>query len=264
MSEASAKLSGRPCVVTGGGTGIGKGIALCLARAGAEVAVLGRRRGPLEETASEIRDGGGTAHVFDVDITDAEAVAGTFAKMDEAMNLADRLHLLVNNAGAGGPNACAIDGPDTWDVILRTNLDGVYFCTREGVRRMPDGARVVNISSVLGKFGVPGYTAYCASKHGVIGFTKALALELGPRKITANAICPGWVDTEMAHEGIRGIATATGVSYQQAFDGAMGLVPLGRIMQPDEIGGLVVYMASDAASGMTGQAVSLCGGSTMG
>jgi ketoreductase len=257
-------MNGRPCVVTGGGTGIGRGIALCLARAGAEVAVLGRRREPLEETATEIRDGGGVAHVFDVDVTDAGAVASVFTRMDEAMNLPGRLHLVVNNAGAGGPNACAIDGPETWDTILRTNLDGVYFCTREAVKRMPHGARVVNISSVLGKFGVPGYTAYCASKHGVIGFTKALAHEVAPRKITVNAICPGWVDTTMAHEGIQGIADAMGTTYDEAFEGAMGLVPLGRIMQPDEIGGLVVYMASDAAGGMTGQAVSLCGGSTMG
>ena len=125
-------------------------------------------------------------------------------------------------------------------MILRTNLDGIYFCAREALVRMPDGARVVNISSVLGKFGVPGYTAYCASKHGVIGFTKALALEVASRQITVNAVCPGWVDTEMAHEGIRGLAAATGTTYDDAYKSAMELVPLGRIMQPEEIGELVV------------------------
>ena len=129
---------------------------------------------------------------------------------------------------------------------------------------MVDGGRFINISSVLGKFGVPGYSAYCASKHGLIGFTKALALEVAPRNITANAICPGWVDTEMAHDGIRGIADATGTSYDDAFASSMAMVPMGRILQPGEIGDLVTYVASDAASGMTGQALSLCGGSTMG
>ncbi len=211
-----------------------------------------------------IREAGGVAHVFELDVTDKSAVGSCFAEMDSAIGLKDRLYALVNNAGAGGPNACAVDGPDRWDAVIRTNLDGVYFCTREAVARMVDGGRVINISSVLGKFGVPGYTAYCASKHGVIGFTKALAHELAPRRITANAICPGWVDTEMAHDGIRGIADATGTTYDEAFEGAMNLVPLGRILQPEEIGDLVVYMAGDAASGMTGQAVSLCGGSTMG
>ena len=263
MSENPAPLQGRLCIVTGGGTGIGKGIAVSLARAGAEVAIIGRRPGPLEETAARIRAEGATAHTCALDITDTAAVAAGFTQLDELMNLEGRLHLLVNNAGLGGPNGCAIDGPDRWDPIIRTNLDGMFFCTRQAVPRLVDGGRIVNISSVLGKFGVPGYTAYCASKHGVIGFTKALALEVAERQITANAICPGWVDTAMAHEGIEGLAAATGTSYEKAFEDAMALVPLGRILQPEEIGDLVVYLASDAARGMTGQAVSLCGGSTM-
>lgn len=264
MSETSLVLAGRKCCVTGGGTGIGRGIALSLASAGAEVGVTGRRLELLEETADLIRSAGGKAYTCVMDITDAGSVAGGFAELASAMDLAGQLHLLVNNAGAGGPNECAIDGPDRWDAVIRTNLDGTYFCTREALALMPDHSRIINISSVLGKFGVPGYTAYCASKHGVIGFTKALALELGARQITANAICPGWVDTQMARDGIQGIADATGQTFDDAFDGAMSLVPLGRILQPAEIGDLVVYMASDAASGMTGQAVSLCGGSTMG
>lgn len=264
MSKPPEVLAGRKCCVTGGGTGIGRGIALSLAAAGAEVAVTGRRLEPLEETAELIRSAGGIAHTCTMDITDADSVAGGFAELNTAMGLAGQLHLLVNNAGTGGPNECAIDGPDRWDAVIRTNLDGTYFCAREAIELMPDHSRIINISSVLGKFGVPGYTAYCASKHGVIGFTKALAFELGSRQITVNAICPGWVNTQMARDGIQGIADATGQTYQEAFDGAMGLVPLGRIMEPPEIGGLVVYMASDAASGMTGQAVSLCGGSTMG
>ena len=149
-------------------------------------------------------------------------------------------------------------------VGLDTNLDGVYFCTREAVRRMVDGGRVINISSVLGKFGVPGYTAYCASKHGVIGFTKALALELASRNVTVNAICPGWVETDMAREGMENMAEAMGTTYEEARKQALAQVPMGRIIQPEEVGELVVYLAGPATTAMTGQAVSLCGGATMG
>lgn len=263
MSGSRGPLAGRVCVVTGGGTGIGRGIALSLGSRGATLVVTGRRPQLLEETASLVREVGGRAEVCEMDVTDASAVAAGFAEIAERTGGA-ALHTLVNNAGAGGPNACAVDGPDRWEAILRTNLDGMYFCTREAVRRMNDAGRIVNISSVLGKFGVPGYTAYCASKHGVIGFTKALALEVAPRGITVNAICPGWVDTEMARSGIHGLAQATGVDYETAFANAMAQVPIGRIIQPEEIGELVAYVVSDAAAAMTGQAVSLCGGSTMG
>jgi NAD(P)-dependent dehydrogenase (short-subunit alcohol dehydrogenase family) len=264
MTEQLKQLHGRPCLVTGGGTGIGRGTALCLAAAGAEVGVTGRRLEPLEQTVAMIRDRGGVAHACVMDVTDQGSVEQGLATLGGLMDLPGRLHLLVNNAGTGGPNICAMDGPDNWDAIIRTNLDGIYFTTRAAIPLMPDHSRVVNISSVLGKFGVPGYTAYCTSKHGVIGFTKALALELAPRQITVNAICPGWVETEMAKAGIQGIADATGKSYAEAFEGAMAMVPLGRIMQPEEIGGLVVYLASGIAGGMTGQAISLCGGQTMG
>ena len=116
---------------------------------------------------------------------------------------------------------------------------------------------------MLGRFGVPGYTAYCASKHGVIGFTKALALEVAARKITVNAICPGWVETEMARDGMKLLGEALGVDYDAARKEALAQVPIGRILEPEEVGDLVVYMASEAAAGMTAQAVSICGGSTM-
>ncbi len=253
-------LEGKLCIVTGGGTGIGRGIALSLARAGAQVAVTGRTEEKLQETAGEVRDNGGDAWVQVMDVTDPGSVADAFKSLVDSMG---GLHVLVNNAGAGGPNACALAGPDRWDEVVRTNLDGVYFCSREAAPVLSEGGTVINISSVLGRFGVPGYTAYCASKHGVIGFTKALALELAPRKITANAICPGWVETDMARAGMEGLARAMGTSYEEARRHALSEVPLGRILEPGEIGELVVYLSSPAAGGMTGQAISLCGGQTM-
>jgi 3-hydroxybutyrate dehydrogenase len=123
--------------------------------------------------------------------------------------------------------------------------------------------RIINISSVLGKFGVPGYSAYCASKHGVIGFTKALALEVGARGITVNAICPGWVDTEMARLGMREGAAYQGISVEKFKIQAMEAVPLKRLIDAEEVAHLVLYLASAKASGITGQAINICGGQTM-
>ena len=143
MSEEPAKLRNRPCIVTGGGSGIGRAIAVGLARAGAEVAITGRREESLEETAAVIAAQGGVVHTCPMDVTDAESVATGMARLAESMELDGRLHALVNNAGQGGPNACAVDGPDRWDTVIRTNLDGIYFCTREAVkhRHAPAGAR---------------------------------------------------------------------------------------------------------------------------
>jgi 3-hydroxybutyrate dehydrogenase len=126
-----------------------------------------------------------------------------------------------------------------------------------------EGGRIINLSSVLGRFGVPGYTAYCASKHAVIGFTRALALELTARSITVNAISPGWVDTDMAVEGMTLGADAMGVSYEEFRRRAIKAVPIKRIIQPQEVAGLVRFLASPAAAAITGQTYNICGGQVM-
>jgi ketoreductase len=258
---AEFRLDGKRCIVTGGGSGIGRGITLELARAGARVAVTGRRAEPLRETVALCAREGAEVLSATSDVTDPKSVEAGFQKLAAAMD--GGVDVLVANAGIGGPNALSGPGPERWDAIVRTNLDGVFHCARAALRRMPDGGRIVAISSVLGKFGVPGYTAYCASKHGVIGLVKALALEVAARGITVNAVCPGWVETEMAHEGMENLAKATGVSYEEARRSALSAVPIGRILEPEEIGALVVYLASDAASGLTAQALSICGGQVM-
>jgi ketoreductase len=253
-------LAGKRCLVTGGGTGIGAAIAERLAAAGAAVAVLGRRRAPLQHTVTSLRQRGVEAVAVTADVTDEAALGRA---VDRAAKALGGLDCLVNNAGIGGPNRCALPGPERWHEIVRTNLDGVFFASRAALRHLPDGGRIVTISSVLGRFGVPGYTAYCASKHGVIGLTKALALELAPRRITVNAICPGWVETDMARSGMELMAQGLGVDYATARQQALAAVPLGRILEPAEIGELVVWLASPAAGGMTGQAISHCGGQVM-
>ncbi|HHI79977.1 MAG TPA: SDR family oxidoreductase [Planctomycetes bacterium] len=256
------RFEGKRVLVSGGGSGIGRATALRFEEEGARVAICGRRRATLEETASL---GSGRIFVQTMDVASPDSVQEGMAGVSHELGGID---ILVNNAGIGGPNACSEEGEDRWSEIIAVNLDGVFLLSRAVLRGSPGepmgaGGRILNVSSVLGKFGVPGYTAYCASKHGVIGFTKALALECAGRGITVNAVCPGWVETSMAREGMEGIAEATGEDYQTARAQALAQVPLGRILEPEEVAGLLAWLASEEAGGMTGQAINLSGGSAM-
>ena len=243
--------------VTGGGRGIGRAIALAFAAPGTLVAVAGRSEDALGATSAEIVKRGGDTLPVQMDVRDAASVARAFTAF---RTRSSSVGVLVNSAGAGGPSP-DLDG---WRRIIDTNLTGTFLVTREAARSMGDGGRIINLSSVLGRFGVAGYTAYCASKHGIIGLTRALALELAPRGITVNAICPGWVETEMAVEGMSAGARAAGVSYEEFRETALAAVPIKRIIQPDEVAELVKFLASPLAAAITGQAYNICGGQTMG
>jgi NAD(P)-dependent dehydrogenase (short-subunit alcohol dehydrogenase family) len=197
---------------------------------------------------------------IEMDVTsEASVVAG----VRELVAAVDRIDVLVNNAGVSGGEPVIGSDIVRWRRTIDTNLTGMYLVAREVLPFVPSGGRIVNMSSVLGRFGVPGYTAYCASKHGVIGLTRALALELAPKQITVNALCPGWVDTEMAREGMRQGAAAGGLTFEQFRDQAIGAVPIQRIIQPEEVAELVRYLISPAASAVTGQTYNICGGQSM-
>ncbi len=195
-----------------------------------------------------------------MDVTSEASVAAAIATLRAS---APQIDVLVNNAGVGGGEPVEGSDVERWRRTIDTNLTGTYLVTRAVLPMMQTGGRIINISSVLGRFGVPGYTAYCASKHAVIGFTRALALELAPDQITVNAICPGWVDTEMAEQGMRQGAAATDQTFEQFRASALGAVPIKRIIQPEEVAGLVGFLASSAASAITGQTYNICGGQTM-
>ncbi len=250
----------RVALVTGGGRGIGRAIARALGGPDTFVAVAGRTRSQLDSAAIDLERLGGRALAIDVDVTSEASVAAGVQQLAEA---AGHVDVLVNNAGVGGGEPIAGSDVERWRRTIDTNLTGMYLVTRGVVPLMRGGGRIVNIASVLGRFGVPGYTAYCASKHGVIGFTRALALELAPEQITVNALCPGWVDTEMAAEGMRQGAEATGTTFEQFRDSALGAVPIKRIIQPEEVAELVKFLASPGAAAITGQTYNICGGQTM-
>jgi ketoreductase len=257
-------LTGKVAIVTGGGTGIGKAIGLGLARNGSQVAIASRNPAHLDSAAAEFNAAGLQKQYLAVQM-DIRKSAAVRRGVGEVVARWGAIHILVNNAGISGLNL--IDDPDDsrWYDILDTNLNGMYLVTKQVLKHMPAnaGGRIINISSVLGKFGVPGYTAYCTSKHGMIGFTRALALEVVGRGITVNTVCPGWVDTEMATQGIHETAALQGITPEQFKAQAVAAVPIRRFLEGEEVAELVCYLASENAKGITGQAINICGGQTM-
>jgi ketoreductase len=255
-------LQDKIALVTGGATGIGKAIGVQMAKNRAKVAIASRNPSRLERAAAEFEEHGLSVLPISMDVRKKDDIQRA---VDAIVSKWGAIHILVNNAGISGLSM--IDDPDDskWFDILDTNLNGLYLITKAVLKHMPDhnGGRVINISSVLGKFGVPGYTAYCTTKHGMIGFTRALALELVNRGITVNTVCPGWVDTEMATQGINETAAFQGITPEQFKAQAIAGVPIGRFLEAEEVAELVCYLASNQAQGITGQAINICGGQTM-
>ena len=241
-------LAGRHVVVTGSGRGIGKAIAERLAADGATLTLLARDVERLEPVGAQL--GAGFAAC---DIRDRGQVDTAFAA---AASERGPIHALVANSGLGGPNE---DGPDDrFDDLVATNLSGTYYCARAALRHLapgPDRRDVVVIASILARIAVGGYTGYSASKAGLLGLVRSFAAELAPENVQVNAICPGWVDTEMAWEGIDGFADAISATREEAYRRAMRDVPLQRMSNPEDIAGTVAWLLSPDSRGVTGQAI---------
>lgn len=248
------RFDGQHVVVTGAARGIGAAIARRLAAEGARLTLVDRDAGGLEDVAGRL---GARAAV--VDVRDADGVRQAVSAAAEERG---RLDGLVANAGIGGPNEPGAG--DRFDELVETNLAGTYRCCRAAEPHLPDGGRIVVTASILGRIGVAGYTGYCASKAGLLGLVRALAAELAPRRIQVNAVCPGWVDTDMSTQGLEALARELGGTVDQAHAVAMQAVPLGRMGTPGEIAATVAWLLSADAVGITGQGVDHNGGAWMG
>jgi len=253
-------------VITGAGTGIGRAIAERLWAEGAQLTLLARDASRLGETAEACRaqrEGGASdLGLASCDVRERASLDGALAAAAEARG---PLHAFVANAGIGGANEDGAD--DRFFDIVATNLTGTYNSFRAAQTHLAPSAtgprHLLAISSILGRFGVPGYTGYCASKTGIIGLVRAFAMELAGDEVQVNAICPGWVDTQMARDGIQGMATGMGKTYDEAYAMAMSEVPLGRMSAPEDIAGMVAWVLSSDGRGVTGQALDMNGGAWM-
>ncbi len=256
------RFAGQHVVVTGAGSGIGRAIALRVAREGGRVSLLARDEARLRATAGEILKARGAApNVASLDIRDRAAVDRRF---DEIAERSGPIHVLVANSGIGGANERGAH--DRFDDLVATNLTGTYSCLRAAERHLangPSARHLVVVSSILARIGVPGYTGYCASKAGLLGLVRALAAELAPKNVQVNAVCPGWVNTQMAHQGLDGIAQAMNTTREDAEKIAMQAVPLGRMSEPEDVAGLVAWLVSPDARGVTGQGIDMNGGAFM-
>jgi 3-hydroxybutyrate dehydrogenase len=261
MAEQGA-LAGRRTIVTGASRGIGRSIALAFAREGSQLALAARSTEELEQLAAEIRDVGRQAVVLPCDVTDPEQVRAMVAGAQEQLGGID---ILVNNAGMAGSHKFLDHPDDLWHRTLALNMTSVYYVTKAAVPAMVEQrwGRVINIASVAAKVGQRYTAAYAASKHGVLGLTKAVALELAPYNITVNAVCPGWVDTPMTERTVANIVARTGMSEEQALASLTGMTPQRRLIEPDEVAEMAVFLARESSKGITGQALNVDGGAVM-
>jgi NAD(P)-dependent dehydrogenase (short-subunit alcohol dehydrogenase family) len=236
-------------LVTGGGRGIGRAIALALAGAGCAVAVVGRSHDALEAVASEARAMGGKtlALALALDVTRADSIADGVRRVAGELGPID---VLVNNAGIAESASLAKTDPDLWDRHFRVNVTAPYLLTRETLPAMLERGwgRVVNIASLAGLYGAPYVTAYTASKHALVGFTRALAAEVAGKGVTVNAICPGYVATDMVWNGARNIAARTRLSYDDAVHAMARMNPGGRLIEAEEVAAVALKLIDDAST----------------
>ncbi len=243
-------LEGKVAVVTGGGTGLGRGMAMGLAEAGAFVVVAGRRKDVVDQTAAEIRVAGGKAEGVSLDVT---RIKGLPAFFDGVLARHGSLDILLNNAGMNRRNSALDYTEEQWDAVIDLNLKSVFFCCQAVARIMKGrgGGKIINTSSVSSAFPTLNQPAYAPSKGGIMSLTQQLAVEFAPYRINVNGIGPGWFRTPINDEMFRNEAWARGV---------YSLIPMGRAGAPEDLAGAAVFLASHASDYLTGQIIYIDGG----
>jgi len=254
-----SELTGRIALVTGGGRGIGRAVALSLASAGADVAISGRNADVLDETVGAIRAIGRRAAAVVCDVSERGQVDAMVAQVKK--DLGNPL-ILVNNAGIAGSAKLSDTTDDMWESMLRINATGAFYCMRALVPMMVDAkwGRVVNVASIAARAGAAYIAAYAASKHALLGLTRAVAAEVAARGVTVNAVCPGYVDTEMTDRSAAFISVRTGRDETDARKIIEGFSPQKRLMTAEEVASLATYLCSEAARGINGQGIVIDGG----
>ncbi|MDM3870480.1 SDR family oxidoreductase [Porticoccus sp. W117] len=256
-------LQNKHAIVTGAGRGIGAAIASTLHRQGYKVTLMGRTESHLNERVAELNGKlGNNSQAVAVDVTNSDAVITAFEKAKAAFGPVD---ILVNNAGAAEARPYLKTSHDDWHNCLAVNLNGVHYCTRAALPDMVEqgAGRIINIASTAAQKGYAYVAAYTAAKHGVLGLTRALALEFATKGITVNAICPGYTETDIVKDAIKNIMGKTGRSETEARAELTKTNPQGRLIQPQEVADTVLWLCGEQAASITGQGISVAGGEVM-